>query len=124
MGGLQKCLIKELPYVALGKTFGSVRNYFKDGDLYTTRKPLGRPKKLTALDARRVIRHARQEPGIHSSVLCTRNNLTASPKTVRRLLQNTGFIWKKKKRMPSLKDYHKQARMEFARIHQTWTSEW
>ena len=34
--------------IALGKSFGSVRNYFKDGDLYATRKPSGRPKKLTA----------------------------------------------------------------------------
>ena len=30
--------------VALGKSFGSVRNYVKDGDLYATRKPSGRPK--------------------------------------------------------------------------------
>ena len=128
MGGLQKCLnqgdsIRSIA-VALGKSFGSVRNYFKNAVLYATGKPSCRPKKLTALDARRVIRHVRQEPGIHSSALFTRNNLTMSPRTVRRLLQNTGFIWKKKKRMQSLKDYHKQAGMEFAQIHQTWTSEW
>ena len=55
--------------VVLSKSFGSVRNYFKDSDLYAARKPSGRPKKLTALDARRVIRHAHQEPGIHSIMI-------------------------------------------------------
>ena len=29
--------------VVLGKSFGSVRNYFKDGDLYATRKQSDRP---------------------------------------------------------------------------------
>ena len=93
--------------VAIGKSFGSVRNYLKDGDMYATRKRPGRPKMLTRFDERRVIRQAHKEPGIHSSALCMENNLKVSPRTVRRLLHNNGFIWKKKKQVPALKDRHK-----------------
>ena len=79
---------------------------------------------LTRFDERQVIRQAHKEPGIHSSGLCMEKNLKVSPRTVRQLLHNNGFIWKKKQQVPALKDRHKQSRFEFTRMYQTWSSEW
>jgi len=110
--------------LSIGKSFGAVRRYFKEGNLYSTKKSPGRPKILNSSDERRLSRHAHKEPGISSSALCSKNNLKVSPRTVRRILHKTGFIWKKKKKVPALKDVHKLGRLVFGQRHQTWASEW
>ena len=49
--------------------------------------------------------------------------MKVSPRRVRRALHKAGFTWKKKK-VQGLKDVHRTSRFDFARRHQTWTSEW
>jgi len=89
---------------AIGKSFGAVRNFIKQGDSYATKKSPGRPKIISPMVERRVVRLAREEPGISSSATCSH--------------------LEKEKKVPALKNVHKTSRFNFARRHQTWTSEW
>uniref|UniRef100_A0A3Q2CY20 Transposase IS30-like HTH domain-containing protein n=1 Tax=Cyprinodon variegatus TaxID=28743 RepID=A0A3Q2CY20_CYPVA len=73
---------------------------------YGTKKSSGRPKKISTALSRRI------------RLVIT--GADCSPITIRRRLREKGFRNKKRLQRPRLLQRHKIARLDFARVHQTW----
>lgn len=85
----------------------------------------GRNKISTARDIRSLIRMVKQDRKQTSTVLAQlwtlSNNKTASPRTVRRVLQEHDLMWRPACPKPRLTKDHIKQRLAFCKDHRNWT---
>jgi transposase len=108
----------------VGRSDRVVRNYLRNPDLYGTKKSTGRPKALSKRDESHIVRLASNKAvsarQIHADV-----KPKCSERTVRRCIVKSKILKRKKYlTKPQLSVKHKQARLDWAREHMSWTDEW
>uniref|UniRef100_A0A3B3W277 Transposase Tc1-like domain-containing protein n=1 Tax=Poecilia latipinna TaxID=48699 RepID=A0A3B3W277_9TELE len=97
--------------------------FLNDPEGYGTKKSSGRPKKISPALSRRIRLAVRQDTGRSSTQIKAITGADCSPITIRRHLREKGFRNKKRLQRPRLLQRHKIARLDFARVHQTWDIE-
>lgn len=101
-----------------------VGNYLQDPLKYGTRKRSGRKPLLSPREKRHIIKTASNKQ-VSSSQIVDQLCLKVSRWTVNRTLRDSGNLqYQKKKSSPALTKEHKAKRLEWARQHMTWKSEW
>ncbi|XP_043256873.1 uncharacterized protein LOC122399882 [Colletes gigas] len=101
-----------------------VNNYVNLGEVYGQKHPTGGNKKLTRRQYSLLMRSAAKEIKT-AAQLRTELQLPITTRRVQQVLKSSGrFKWTKMLQKPILKDRHKQARLEFAQSHMSWTQEW
>lgn len=91
-----------------------VRNYLKNPDAYGTAKSTGRPSVVSARAKRRIIKAASNST-ISSAQIASSLNLECTPRTVRRVLEQSEVITRSKMTpCPKLTAEHKANRLNFA----------
>lgn len=98
--------------------------YLKNPDNYAQKKRSGRKAKLNLREKRHILKTAS-----NSSISCPKIvsdlGLNVSRSTVNRVILNSAHIeFQKKKHSPNLQASHKASRLQWAREHMTWKSEW
>lgn len=106
-------------YAAIGKHLGrsesGVTKFWKNRETYGKAKRSGRPRKVCERTRRRIILEAKKG-GQSSSAVKAALDIDVSPRTVRRVLQQTPHMgYTKRNRTPMLKASHKLARRKWAR---------
>uniref|UniRef100_A0A3B5KJ05 Transposase Tc1-like domain-containing protein n=1 Tax=Xiphophorus couchianus TaxID=32473 RepID=A0A3B5KJ05_9TELE len=89
----------------------------------TGRRPRGRPKTRWRDYVSRIRLAVRQDTGRSSTQIKAVTGADCSPITIRRHLREKGFRNKKRLQRPRLLQRHRIARLDFARVHQTWDIE-
>jgi transposase len=101
-----------------------INNYVNNPKKYGKKRRIGRKPKLNSRDKRRIIRAASNRC-VSSAKIIEELSLKCSRWTVNRAINNSGVLkLAKKMSTPPLTDEHKVKRLEFARLHMTWNSEW
>ena len=89
--------------------------------------PRGCPSKLSSCDQHSVIqqiRSGRLDDAVQVTQFINSTITTpVTPQTVRNVLKKSGFYSATKKKVPMLKNTHRQKRLEFAHYHENWTVE-
>uniref|UniRef100_A0A3Q2C878 Transposase Tc1-like domain-containing protein n=1 Tax=Cyprinodon variegatus TaxID=28743 RepID=A0A3Q2C878_CYPVA len=107
--------------VELHKQF--ILHFLNDPEGYGTKKSSGRPKKISPALSRRIRMAFGQDTGRSSTQIKAITGADCRPITIRRHLRRKGFRNKKRLQRPRLPQRHKIARLDFARVHQTWDIE-
>lgn len=108
----------------LKRSHFGVANVIKLGENYGKKIRSGRPPIITARQKREIIREASSNK-LSASEIRRKLELNVSTRRVRQILhESDNFIWKKSKGKPALKQRHKNARLEFALSHLSWTDQW
>uniref|UniRef100_A0A3B3U057 Transposase Tc1-like domain-containing protein n=1 Tax=Poecilia latipinna TaxID=48699 RepID=A0A3B3U057_9TELE len=84
-----------------------ILHFLNDPEGNGTKKSSGRPQKISPALSRRIR-------------LVAITGADCSPITIRRHLREKGFRNKRRLQRPRLLQRHKIARLDFARVHQTW----
>ncbi len=101
-----------------------VYNYIEDIENYGTKKSPGRPAALTPHDHRRALRLASNKEKSANDIKSDIGT-TACRRTVSNYLNKCPHLkYQKMNGKPPLTELHKADRLEFARNHMTWSSEW
>lgn len=101
-----------------------VKNFLRLGSSYGVKKATKGNRKLTMRQKQQIIQEAIQRRCNSTEI---RNNLQlpVTPQHVSAILRGSGTVtWRKDKKKPMLKSQHKVARLEFARRHMSWSTEW
>ena len=100
-----------------------IQNFKKNGTVKPASKRSGRPKKITERMARLVTRKVLQDRRKSASKLAQdvseATGSTVSAQTIRRTLHSSKLHGRQPRRKPLLKKRHKDARLKFAKAHQT-----
>uniref|UniRef100_A0A3Q0R373 Transposase IS30-like HTH domain-containing protein n=1 Tax=Amphilophus citrinellus TaxID=61819 RepID=A0A3Q0R373_AMPCI len=104
----------------VGRSKTVILHFLNDPEGYGTKKSSGRPPKISPALSRRIRLAVRQDTGRSSTQIKAITDADCSPLTIRRHLRGTGFRNKKRLQRPRLLQRHKTARLDFARVHQTW----
>ena len=100
-------------------------NYLKGPNKYRTRKPTGRPEKLSPQFNRRIVREVQKKTSSTSKILKFQVDAPYSTRTIRRHLNNEKIKRKKSIHRPRLTMKHKEKRLEYAYQYQTMSvKEW
>uniref|UniRef100_A0A3B5LIJ3 Transposase Tc1-like domain-containing protein n=1 Tax=Xiphophorus couchianus TaxID=32473 RepID=A0A3B5LIJ3_9TELE len=100
-----------------------ILHFLNDLESYGTIKSSGRPKKISPALSCRIRLAVRQDTGRSSTQIKAITGADCSPITIRRHLREKGFRNKKRLQRPRLLQRHRIARLDFARVHQTWDIE-
>lgn len=101
-----------------------INNYINLGEDYGKNHPQGGRQKLTKRQRSRLMRSAAKEFS-SAAQLRTELELPVSTRRVQQILKSSGrFRWTKMLQKPAMKPGHKQARLDFAHTHMSWTKEW
>uniref|UniRef100_A0A3Q2ZYU5 Transposase Tc1-like domain-containing protein n=1 Tax=Kryptolebias marmoratus TaxID=37003 RepID=A0A3Q2ZYU5_KRYMA len=100
-----------------------ILHFLNDPEGYGTKKSSGRPQKILPALSRRIRLAVCQDTGRSSTQIKAITGADCSPITIRRHLREKGFRKKKCLQGPRLLQRHKTARLDFARVHQTWDIE-
>ena len=90
-------------------------NYSKSPNKYVTRKPTGRPEKLSLLFKRRIVHEVKKKTSSIAKILKSLVDALCSTKTISR----EKIMHKKRIHRPRLTMKHKEKRLEYARQYQT-----
>lgn len=122
-----------------GKTYDEIRQQLrcaKGSITYTLRRydqhhtirdlhRVGRRRISTARDQRSLLRMVKKDRTQTSTELARQwmlsNNQTASPRTVRKILQDYDYMWRPACPKPRLTENHVKQRLKFCKEHRTWT---
>jgi transposase len=109
----------------LGK--GTVGRISKEVDVDKENNSGGRPSKLSTRDKQSIIRQI-SSGKLENAVQATQfiNSIIpnpVTPQTVRNALKEGGFYSATKRKVPMLKQTHRQRRLKFAHYHENWTVE-
>uniref|UniRef100_A0A3P9PWG7 Tc1-like transposase DDE domain-containing protein n=1 Tax=Poecilia reticulata TaxID=8081 RepID=A0A3P9PWG7_POERE len=107
----------------VGRSKTVILHFLNDPEGYGTKKSSGRPKTISPALSRRIRLAVRQETGRSSTQIKAITGADCSPISIRRHLQEKGFRNKKRLQRPRLLQCHKIARLDFARVRQTWDIE-
>jgi transposase len=110
-----------------GISLGTIGKINKELDSNKENNHGGRPSKLSARDKQSIIRQITSGK-LDNAVQATQfinNTLTnpVHPQTVRNALKEAGLQSATKKKVPMLKQTHRQRRLKFAQYHENWTVE-
>ena len=110
-----------------GISLGTISKINKELDSNKENNHGGRPSKLSACDKQSII-HQITSGKLDNAVQATQfinNTLTnpVHPQTVRNALKEAGLRSATKKKVPMLKQTHRQRRLKFAQYHENWTVE-
>ena len=109
----------------LGRSKTVICNYLKNSNKYGTRKPTGRPEKLSPQFKWRIIREVEKKTWSTSKILKSLVDAACSTRTIRRHLNNEKIKHKKRIHRPRLIMKHKEKRLEYVRQYQSKsTKEW
>lgn len=108
----------------IGRSRGAVQGFLRRNSNPIKPKGKGRKNIIKGRDIRRIKNFLRKNPMSNSSDILKNTSITASRWTVNRILKRYGYSWKKAKAIPRWKPIHLSNRLNFARLHQTWRSEW
>lgn len=101
-----------------------VQNFLKLGDQYGRKPATKGNTKLTMRQKQQILQEAIQHR-CNSTEIRSNLQLPVTSSHVNAILRGSGHvIWTKDKKKPMLKTHHKTARLEFAREHMSWSSEW
>lgn len=108
----------------IGRSARVVFNYIKNQNSYG-KNMKGRPASiLTPTDKRAILRIASNSSDSIPKIK-VKAGVSASISTVRRLIVDAPHIQRMKlKKKPVLKPIHKEKRLDFAKVHMTWNTEW
>src|SRR5690349_19495866 len=89
----------------------------------------GRPRKLTERNKRLISKLLKKKETRTATTIAkslkTHNNINVCRRTVSNALKTMGYSCRIKKKKPKLTEKHKKARLEWAKAHESWTSdEW
>lgn len=88
---------------------------------------IGRPEKLTDRNKRLILRILKKKEGSTATqitkVLKTSHNIDISRFTVSRVLKSFGYACRIKKKKPRLTPKHKKDRLQWAKVHESWTTD-
>ena len=107
---------------ALGRSKTVICNYLKSPNKYGTRKPTGRPEKLSPQFKRRIVHEVKKKASSTSKILKSLVDAPCSTRTIRRHLNNEKIKYKKRIYHPSLIMKHKEKRRQYARQYQTMSA--
>ena len=93
---------------ALGRSKTVIYNYLKSPSKYGTRKPTGRPEKLSPQFKRRIVREVKKETSSRSKILKSLVDVPCSTRTIRRHLNYEKIKHKKRIPRPRLTMKHKE----------------
>lgn len=101
-----------------------VQNFIRLGDKYGEKKPTKGNRKLTMRQKQQIIQEAIQNR-CNSTEIRHNLQLPVTSQHVSAILRGSGKVtWTKDKKKPLLKAHHKVARLEFAKVHMAWSTEW
>lgn len=101
-----------------------VRNFLKKGERYGLKKPTNGNRKLSKRQIG-MIKHEATKNKLNATQIQRKHDLPVSKNHVSHILRSTPYIkWKKPLCKPSLKPHHITTRLEFARRHMQWTTQW
>lgn len=101
-----------------------VNNYLADPQNYGKNQK-GRTGKATTPRENRLILRLASNSTLPATMIRAKSGVSANITTVRRIIQKSDTIQRRKlKKKPVLKPVHKEHRMDFARQHVDWSSEW
>ncbi len=108
----------------INRSEGVIRNYIKKGSNYGKKKKTKGNQKLSNRQKNQI--YSLASGGKHSAQeIATELNLDVTPRRIQQLLNASGrFKYVKKARKPFLKPVHINARLQWAREHIHWTTEW
>uniref|UniRef100_A0A3B5PT22 Transposase Tc1-like domain-containing protein n=1 Tax=Xiphophorus maculatus TaxID=8083 RepID=A0A3B5PT22_XIPMA len=109
--------------ISVGRSKTVILHFLNDPEGYGTKKSSCRPKKISPALSRRIRLAACQDTGRSSTQIKAITGADCSPITIRRHLREKGFRNKKRLQRPRLLQRHRIARLDFARVHQTWDIE-
>jgi transposase len=99
----------------------------KETNSFKEKPRTGRPPKLSEREKRFLVKILKKKEATTASgiskVLKTFHNIQVSRKTVARTLKSFGFSSRIKKKKPKLTEKHKKSRLDWAKKHESWTSE-
>lgn len=108
----------------LKRSSTAIDNYVRAPHLYGIKKRTGRKPILSDREKRHIVKTASNRQ-VSSSQIVDELCLKVSRWTVNRALNGSGVLkYQKKQSSPALKKAHKEARLDFAKQHMTWKSEW
>ena len=91
---------------------------------YAAKPHTGRPRMLSSRSVRQVLRLA-STSNVSARDISNTIDQKVTPRTIINYLHRSEtFEFTKKVSKPTLTDKHKAKRLEFARIHHTWTNQW
>jgi transposase len=111
------------------KTIRRICKRVKESGSFKDKSRSGRPSKLSERDRRMVVGVLRKSPNktaeaVRKEVLSS-HNIKVCRKTIARVLKESGYVSRVKKKKPFLTSSHKKARLKWAKSHATWTvDEW
>lgn len=108
----------------LNRSLTVVTNFLNDPQDYGKMVSTGRPKVITPSIGQRIKRVVMNDPSCSSSDVIRGTGIEVSKRTVQRFLKSTDFSYKKKLHAPRMTQAHKNARVTFAHLHQTWSADW
>ena len=110
---------------ALGHSKTIICNYLKSPNKYGTRKPIGRPEKLSPQFKRRIVHKVKKKTSSTSKILKSLADTTCSTRTIERHFNNEKIEHKKIIHCSRLTMKHKEKWLEYAHQYQTMSDkEW
>ena len=85
------------------------------------KKKRGRRPSVTPAEHRRVVQNIRKNPALSAKNLAAVSKVDASPATIHQILKQNEFHQVKVRPMESVSPKNKKERLDFARIHVTWS---
>ena len=100
-----------------------ISSFLQDPEAYGTKKPTGRPPKLSPTARRRVVQETSRK-GISTRNFPTSLDLNVTPRRVRQILNSSkDFVYKKRITTPALMKMHKKRREEWVQEKVQWNAE-
>lgn len=110
--------------IKMNRSKAVINNFINMGEFYGKIKRKGPKPKLSTHDKRRIIGLATQKK-MSATQIKKELGVSITVRRIQQVLHNTPHLkWTKRMKKPQLKAHHKTARLEFARNHISWTSDW
>jgi transposase len=109
---------------SIGRSKTAVTNYLADPENHGRKKRFGRPKNVTPRDRRAILREASNNKST-STRIKDALNLPYHTLTTKQVLKEFQIHkYSKRRGKPILKPVHKQARIEWAKLHMKFGQKW
>lgn len=101
-----------------------IRNYLQLKENYGLKKKTSGNTKISSRDKNRV-RFEATKNRLSAAQIVHKLDLPIKKRRVQQILHGTQcIVYKKQSKKPPLQELHKNARLEFARLHMSWTVQW